>query len=96
MKYTDTILRRAWWWQPAGDLPRHGAASGQRPVQVPGRAVLDRVGLATLTLLDALADWQKRGRERRQLASLTDLQLKDAGLSRADVVAELAKPFWRR
>lgn len=34
-------------------------------------------------------------RQRRHLASLSDWQLRDIGLSRADVEAETTKPFWR-
>lgn len=34
-------------------------------------------------------------RQRRQLAELNDAQLKDIGVSRADVARELARPFWR-
>jgi uncharacterized protein YjiS (DUF1127 family) len=50
-------------------------------------------------LLDALR-WlialQRRHRERRQLAAMDDAALKDIGLSRCDVIAELRKPRWRR
>lgn len=34
-------------------------------------------------------------RQRRQLSALSDWQLRDLGLSRADVEAEASKPFWR-
>jgi uncharacterized protein YjiS (DUF1127 family) len=36
-----------------------------------------------------------RRRERLALAELSDDQLKDIGLSAADVYGECAKPFWR-
>ena len=39
--------------------------------------------------------WLDRARQRRQLQQLGDHMLKDIGLSRADVEAETAKPFWR-
>ena len=39
--------------------------------------------------------WLERARQRRQLRELGDHMLKDIGLSRADVEAEAAKPFWR-
>ena len=39
--------------------------------------------------------WQRRVRERRELAQLTDRELYDFGASRSDVIAELRKPFWR-
>lgn len=34
-------------------------------------------------------------RQRRELAELSEYALRDIGLSRAQVVAELAKPAWR-
>ena len=39
--------------------------------------------------------WLERARQRRQLQQLSDHMLKDIGLSRADVEAEVTKPFWR-
>jgi uncharacterized protein YjiS (DUF1127 family) len=39
--------------------------------------------------------WLERARQRRQLQQLGDHMLKDIGISRADVEAEVAKPFWR-
>jgi uncharacterized protein YjiS (DUF1127 family) len=44
---------------------------------------------------DLLLTWQQRARDRRQLESLSDHMLRDIGLSRADVLAEASKPFWR-
>lgn len=49
----------------------------------------------------ALVRWQCTARERDQLAALCDGNggdetLEDVGLSRADVMAELRKPRWRR
>ncbi|UFH49501.1 DUF1127 domain-containing protein [Pseudomonas sp. KNUC1026] len=35
-----------------------------------------------------------RWRSRRQLLELSDGQLKDLGLSRADAMSEGSKPFW--
>jgi uncharacterized protein YjiS (DUF1127 family) len=43
-----------------------------------------------------LAALQRRHRERMQLAEMDDAALKDIGLSRCDVMAEVAKPSWRR
>jgi uncharacterized protein YjiS (DUF1127 family) len=43
---------------------------------------------------DALA-WAERSRQRRQLATFDDHMLRDIGVSRADVMAETGKPFWR-
>jgi uncharacterized protein YjiS (DUF1127 family) len=39
--------------------------------------------------------WLERVRQRRQLRQLGDHMLRDIGLSRADVEAEVSKPFWR-
>ena len=39
--------------------------------------------------------WSLRHRSRKQLRRLTDDQLKDIGLSRADAHYEATLPFWR-
>jgi len=39
--------------------------------------------------------WPERSRQRRRLTELTDAQLRDVGLSRADVRRETGKPVWR-
>jgi uncharacterized protein YjiS (DUF1127 family) len=44
---------------------------------------------------DLLLIWHERARQRRQLSSLSDHMLRDLGLTRADVMAESSKPFWR-
>jgi uncharacterized protein YjiS (DUF1127 family) len=46
-------------------------------------------------LADGLLAWRDRAHGRRALASLGDSQLRDLGLSRADVEREWSKPFWR-
>ena len=43
-----------------------------------------------------LREWRRRSRERAQLASLDDRMLRDIGISRGDMLAEINKPFWRR
>jgi uncharacterized protein YjiS (DUF1127 family) len=45
--------------------------------------------------LDWLLLCCERAGQRRQLAELNDHMLRDIGLSRADVMAEATKPFWR-
>lgn len=45
---------------------------------------------------DTFLTWLERARTRRDLATMSDLQLKDVGLSRADIQGEVDKPFWRR
>ena len=44
--------------------------------------------------LDLLFTWQERADQRHALAMLEDYQLRDIGLSRADVAREATKPFW--
>jgi uncharacterized protein YjiS (DUF1127 family) len=54
------------------------------------------VGHATgARITEVLLRWFEQARQRRQLGRLSDHMLKDIGLSRADVEAEVAKPFWR-
>ena len=45
--------------------------------------------------VDLLLVWHERVRQRRQLQGLNDHMLRDIGLGRADVAAEITKPFWR-
>ena len=45
--------------------------------------------------MDSLGAWRVRARERRQLSGLSDVMLKDIGVSRADASKEFEKPFWR-
>jgi uncharacterized protein YjiS (DUF1127 family) len=40
--------------------------------------------------------WQERARQRHHLEYLSDHMLRDIGLTRADVLAEVTKPFWQR
>lgn len=62
------------------------AARGSRPV-APG-ARLARI-------VDAVLAWQQREFDRAAMASMSDHQLRDVGLTRAEVLRECAKPFWR-
>ncbi|WP_375101978.1 MULTISPECIES: DUF1127 domain-containing protein [unclassified Pseudomonas] len=41
-----------------------------------------------------VARWHQLARQRRQLASLSDEVLHDLGLSRADTLLEVERPFW--
>jgi uncharacterized protein YjiS (DUF1127 family) len=45
--------------------------------------------------LVSLYDWQERARERHHLARLDEHMLRDIGISRADIMREVSKPFWR-
>ena len=42
-----------------------------------------------------IRDWLRRDRERRELAAMGEQEWRDIGLTRADVVRETGKPFWR-
>jgi uncharacterized protein YjiS (DUF1127 family) len=44
---------------------------------------------------DLLLTWHERAQQRRHLQSLNEHMLRDIGLTRADVLAETSKPFWR-
>lgn len=39
--------------------------------------------------------WQQRSLQRRQLAGLSPYQLDDIGITDAERLAEISKPFWR-
>jgi uncharacterized protein YjiS (DUF1127 family) len=64
----------------------HAAQRAAAPITLRGR--LNR-------LVQTLLLWHERARQRRHLQNLSDDMLRDIGLSRADVLAEEAKPFWR-
>jgi len=42
-----------------------------------------------------LANWRRRARERRELATLDRRTIQDLGLSPSDIQFEAGKPFWR-
>jgi len=46
-------------------------------------------------VLDVVFGWLERSRQRRHLAELDDRLLRDIGISRAEVEAEMSRPFWR-
>jgi uncharacterized protein YjiS (DUF1127 family) len=45
-------------------------------------------------VLDTLAMWRERARQRRDLQRLSDRDLRDIGLDRATAMREASKPFW--
>lgn len=47
------------------------------------------------SVVQQLGLWTARHRQRHQLAALSDIQLKDIGLSRSDIEGEVVKPFWK-
>ncbi len=48
-----------------------------------------------VNILNVLLVWQARASERYRLAELEANELEDMGLTRADVIGECSKPFWR-
>jgi uncharacterized protein YjiS (DUF1127 family) len=42
-----------------------------------------------------IARWIDRARQRQALASLSDHELRDIGITRAEAAREAGKPFWR-
>jgi len=46
--------------------------------------------------VEAIGVWRERRRMRRHLTLLSEHMLQDIGVSRADVVQEAEKPFWRK
>lgn len=47
-------------------------------------------------LMRVWRDWRRRRYEHGLLASMSAAQLQDVGITRADAMEELAKPWWRR
>ncbi len=60
----------------------------RRPALPSGRAW---VGEA----IETVRIWQQRARQRTELRRLDDHLLRDVGLTRAQILAEAQKPFWR-
>lgn len=61
-----------------------------------GLPLLRRLQQGATHLLLRLAAAERERRERQQMAELCDATLRDLGLSRADIWAELNKTEWRR
>ena len=59
------------------------------------RNLAAQIELATQSGAATFRLWQARGRQRRALAKLDESLLRDIGRTRADVVCESTKPFWR-
>lgn len=77
--------------EPTGPAERRFGIWGRRLGRACDAAVR-QAGQALSGLLTLQRVW----REREQLAELSDATLKDLGLSRADIDAELRKPAWQR
>ena len=72
-------------------FPRR-AVTAKAAGRAAGRAVVGALRM----VLDRLADWRELSAQRHRLMQLDDRALDDIGLSRADVMAEVAKPLWRQ
>ena len=57
---------------------------------------LYRVLLLPLRVFEVLLVWQDRATQRHRLREMDGHQLKDIGLSAAEVYKEASLPFWRR
>ncbi|MCY1517043.1 hypothetical protein D9M68_517100 [compost metagenome] len=68
---------------------------GQKGYAVAG-ALPRHVSLGALAkaIWRQLKRWHQLAEQRRRLASLNEAALKDIGLSRADVLQEVERPFW--
>ena len=54
-----------------------------------------RLSLLVATVQYLAAEWRRRARGRMMLAQLSDHDLRDIGITRAEAAHESAKPFWR-
>jgi uncharacterized protein YjiS (DUF1127 family) len=70
--------------------PERAAGPEAQPGTIPALWEVLVAAAATIEL------WMERAGQRRQLARLNDFQLKDIGLSGADVENEVSRPFWRQ
>ena len=99
---TAHLRRRAIIYRQTREVraPRPGPAFAAI-LPLPGRALPRRATwpaalLAALRrIAEIVAQWHERTRSRSQLLRLDDAQLKDIGISMADVDREAMKPFWR-
>ena len=59
---------------------------------LPGRWSAGRL---LVSIVRTLVLWHARAGQRRVLARMDERQLKDIGVTRDQVLREIAKPFWR-
>jgi uncharacterized protein YjiS (DUF1127 family) len=67
-------------------------AEGRRPHRRPFPVSLLAIVRSALMLV---ATWRDRSRVRHQLAVMSDRELHDMGVCRAEVADEISRPFWR-
>jgi uncharacterized protein YjiS (DUF1127 family) len=76
------------------DRFQNGSFRGHRQA-VSAASPWGQAGAVAGELVTRLLVWHDRARERRALLGLSDVQLRDIGISRADAGSEGDKPFWR-
>ena len=59
------------------------------------RPVVDAALEIIANALALIRTWHARAHERRQLAAMTERELRDIGLRRYEANLEINKPFWR-
>lgn len=64
-----------------------------RPADKPSTA--DAIDMALAMATATLRRWRQRSEQRRQLTRLSIRQLDDIGITEAERLAEISKPFWR-
>ena len=69
-------------------MSAEGSRQRRRPFPVSLLAIIRSVLLL-------VAMWRERSRVRRQLAVMSDRELHDMGVCRAEVADEIGRPFWR-
>lgn len=47
-------------------------------------------------VMEAVREWRRRSRSRRELLMLSERDLRDVRLTRCDVMSEAHKPFWKQ
>jgi uncharacterized protein YjiS (DUF1127 family) len=80
------------WHQPL--LP-HERRHPSAPIAAAVKGLGRWLRLIARWMATAFAIWARRARSRRELAELSEAELRDIGLTRADVMGETSKPFWR-
>ncbi len=68
---------------------------GWAPTLAPLAHLFDRLSDWVHHAAHTVAVWNERITARRQLGELDNRMLQDIGLTRADIMREVDKPFWR-
>ena len=55
----------------------------------------DRLAILIAGMRATFADWRRRHRARAELARMSERELHDLGITRAEAEREAAMPFWR-